>query len=102
MKKVVKSATIAKISNWIESLSLEYNMEIGGDGHKLSMGRRQRILIAGAVYRDVPVLISDEATNSLDANNEQDIMNNLSEMFLGKTVIVVAHRLSTIMNADQI
>lgn len=102
MKKVVKSATIAKISNWIESLSLGYNTEIGGDGHKLSMGQRQRILIARAVYRDVPVLILDEATNSLDANNEQDIMNNLSEMFLGKTVIVVAHRLSTIMNADQI
>ncbi len=93
MKKVVRSATTAKISNWIESLSLEYNTEIGGDGHKLSMGRRQRILIARAVYRDVPVLILDEATNSLDANNEQDIMNNLSEMFLGKTVIVVVHRL---------
>lgn len=93
MKKVVKSATIAKISNWIESLSLGYNTEIGGDGHKLSMDQRQRILIARAVYRDAPVLISDEATNSLDANNEQDIMNNLSEMFLGKTVIVVVHRL---------
>ena len=93
MKKVVRSATTAKISNWIESLSLGYNTEIGWDGHKLSMGQRQRILIARAVYRDVPVLILDEATNSLDANNEQDIMNNLSEMFLGKTVIVVVHLL---------
>ena len=88
--------------DFIENLPLGFNTRIGSEGQGLSQGQKQRILIARAVYKDPAFLFFDEATNSLDANNEKIIMDNLQTYFKGKTVIVVAHRLSTVMNADQI
>ena len=81
---------------------MSFNTMIGQDGQNLSQGQKQRILISRAVYKDPPFLFFDEATNSLDANNEKVILENLSKFYKGKTVIVVAHRLSTVMNADRI
>ena len=72
------------------------------EGHGLSQGQKQRILIARSVYKSPEYLFFDEATNALDANNERIIMKNMEEFFKGRTVIVVAHRLSTVKNADQI
>lgn len=83
-------------------MPLGYNTKIGTEGHGLSQGQRQRILIARAVYKNPQYLFFDEATNSLDANNERKIMDNLNNFFKGRTVVVVAHRLSTVKNADQI
>ena len=79
-----------------------FNTKIGAEGSGISAGQKQRILIARAVYKDPEFIFFDEATNSLDANNEKVIMENLREFFRGKTVIVVAHRLSTVKNADNI
>jgi ATP-binding cassette, subfamily B, bacterial len=101
-EKLYKAVRTANIQEFIESLPLGYNTKIGADGHGLSQGQRQRILIARAVYKDPEYLFFDEATNALDANNEKVIMHNLEEFFKGRTVIVVAHRLSTVKNADQI
>lgn len=96
------SAQIANISEWIEALPLGYNTKIGADGHGLSTGQKQRILIARAVYKDADYLFLDEATNALDANNERAIMEGLERFFEDKTVVIVAHRLSTVKNADNI
>lgn len=102
-KERLKYATItANIREFIEQLPVEYNTKIGQDGVGLSQGQKQRILISRAIYKDSEILLLDEATNSLDANNEKIIINNLNEYFKGKTVVVVAHRLSTVKNADQI
>ncbi len=79
-----------------------HNTKIGSEGHGLSQGQRQRILIARAVYKKPEFVFFDEATNALDANNEHIIMNNLQAFFKGRTSIVVAHRLSTVRNANQI
>jgi ATP-binding cassette, subfamily B, bacterial len=95
----VKSANIQEM---IEVLPLNYNTKIGQEGLGLSQGQKQRILIARAIYKDPKYIFLDEATNALDANNEKVIMNNLSRFFKGRTVIVVAHRLSTVKNADHI
>ncbi len=84
------------------SLPLKYNTIIGPDGVGLSQGQRQRILIARAVYRDPAFIFLDEATNSLDARNERDIVQNLAPFYKGRTVVVVAHRLSTVCDADHI
>ena len=92
----------ANIQDYVESLPLGYNTKIGKDGIGLSQGQQQRILIARAVYKNPDYLFFDEATNALDANNEKIIMENLNEFFEGRTVVVVAHRLSTVKNADQI
>ncbi|MFP4526078.1 MAG: peptidase domain-containing ABC transporter [Bacteroidales bacterium] len=92
----------ANIQDYVESLPLGYNTKIGKDGVGLSQGQQQRILIARAVYKNPDYLFFDEATNALDANNERIIMENLNEFFEGRTVVVVAHRLSTVKNADQI
>ena len=81
---------------------MRYNTKIGPDGQGLSTGQKQRLLIARAVYKDPPYLIFDEATNSLDANNEKIIMDNMKLFFKDRTVVVVAHRLSTVKNADTI
>jgi len=81
---------------------LGYNTKIGQNGVGLSQGQKQRILIARAVYKNPEFIFFDEATNALDANNEKIIMENLDQFFKGKTVVVVAHRLSTVKNADQI
>ena len=93
---------IANIQEFIESLPLGYNTKIGMEGIGISTGQKQRILIARAVYKNPEILFFDEATSALDANNEKIIMNNLNEFFKNKTVVVIAHRLSTVKNADQI
>lgn len=101
-EKLLCAVKVANIQEFIESLPLGYNTRIGSDGHGLSQGQKQRILIARAVYKDPEYIFFDEATNALDANNERVIMKNLDEFFKGRTVVVVAHRLSTVKNADQI
>lgn len=102
MDQVREAAHVACIDSWIEELPLGYNTMIGSEGHGLSMGQRQRLLIARAVYKNPKYLFLDEATNSLDANNERLIMDNLETLFVNKTVVVIAHRLSTVKNADKI
>lgn len=96
------AAKIANITAFIESLPLGYNTKIGAEGTGVSAGQRQRILIARAVYKNPELILLDEATNALDANNESTILKNLNLFFEGKTVVVVAHRLSTVRHADQI
>ena len=100
--RLMKASEIACINDYIMSLPLRYNTKIGRDGIGLSQGQKQRILIARAVYKNPDYIFLDEATNSLDANNERAIVDNLDRFFKGKTVIIVAHRLSTVKNADQI
>lgn len=100
--RLLLAARIANIEEFIERLPLKYNTVIGPDGQGVSQGQRQRILIARAVYKNPSFLYFDEATNSLDANNERAIVENLADFYRGKTVIIVAHRLSTVRNADQI
>lgn len=102
MARVQKAVDIANIGEFIDSLPLRYNTRIGADGHGLSTGQKQRMLIARAAYKDAQYILFDEATNSLDANNERVIMDKLQCFFEGKTVVVVAHRLSTVRNADKI
>ena len=101
-EKLLEAVKTANIQTFIESLPLAYNTKIGQDGHGLSQGQKQRILIARAVYKNPRFIFLDEATNALDANNERLIMENLNMFFKGRTVVVVAHRLSTVKNADQI
>ena len=96
------AAQIANIHDYIMSLPLKYNTQIGRDGMGLSQGQKQRILIARAVYKNPDFIFLDEATNALDAKNEKIIVENLNKFYSGKTVVVVAHRLSTVKNADQI
>lgn len=93
---------MANIEDFINTLPQRFQTKIGMEGLGVSMGQRQRILIARAVYKNPDVLFFDEATNSLDANNEKVILENLDEFFKGRTVVVVAHRLSTVKNADKI
>ncbi|MCK5840404.1 MAG: peptidase domain-containing ABC transporter, partial [Bacteroidales bacterium] len=100
--KLLNAVKVANIQEHIESLPLGYNTKIGQNGVGLSQGQKQRILIARAVYKNPEFIFFDEATNALDANNERIIMDNLDQFFKGKTVVVVAHRLSTVKNADQI
>lgn len=100
--RLKNAAQIANIDGYIEQLPLKYNTKIGADGTGLSMGQRQRILIARAVYKVPQYIFLDEATNSLDANNEHDITEALNNFFEGKTVLVIAHRLSTVRKADNI
>jgi ATP-binding cassette subfamily B protein len=101
-EKLLFAAKTANIQEFIESLPLGYNTKIGQEGHGLSQGQKQRILIARVVYKNPEYLFFDEATNALDANNEKAIMENLNKVYEGKTVVVVAHRLSTVKHADQI
>jgi len=96
------ACSTANILEFIENLPLGFNTKIGADGTGVSTGQKQRILIARAVYRNPHFIFFDEATNSLDAHNESLIIENLNTFFKGKTVVVVAHRLSTVKNADQI
>jgi len=102
MERLRNAARIANIADYVEALPLGYNTVVGQDGQGVSQGQRQRILIARAVYKNPQFLFFDEATNALDANNEKVIVENLAEFYKGKTVIIVAHRLSTVKNADQI
>ncbi len=101
-QKLLHAVKVANIQDFIESLPLSYNTKIGQEGSGISQGQKQRLLIARAVYKNPEFLFFDEATNALDANNERTIMENLNDFFKGKTVIIVAHRLSTVKNADQI
>ncbi|MEA9414323.1 peptidase domain-containing ABC transporter [Flavobacterium sp. PL02] len=96
------AATVANILPFIETLPLGFLTKIGMEGNGISAGQKQRILIARAVYKNPDILLFDEATNSLDANNEKVILENLESFFKGRTVVVVAHRLSTVKNADKI
>jgi ATP-binding cassette subfamily B protein len=100
--KLSRAAEIANIKGFIESLPLGYNTKIGINGHGLSEGQKQRLLIARVIYKDPEIILFDEATNSLDANTEKVIVENLSGFFSGRTVVIVAHRLSTVRNADKI
>lgn len=100
--KVKEASEIANIRDLIETLPLGYNTKVGQEGVGLSQGQKQRILIARAAYKNPQFIYFDEATNALDAKNERVIMEKLDEFFTGKTAIVVAHRLSTVKNADQI
>jgi ABC-type bacteriocin/lantibiotic exporters, contain an N-terminal double-glycine peptidase domain len=100
--KLLEAAKIAHIDEFIENLPLKYNTIIGRDGIGLSVGQRQRILIARAVYKNPQYIFLDEATNSLDASNERAIVEDLNAFFHGRTVLIIAHRLSTVRNADKI
>lgn len=102
MAKLQHAIKVANITDLIESLPLGLNTKIGAEGNGISQGQKQRILIARAVYKDPEYIFFDEATNALDANNESIIMQNLEDFFKGRTVVVVAHRLSTVKNADNI
>jgi len=101
-KRLLHAVNTANIREFIESLPLKYNSKIGMEGNGISQGQRQRLMIARAVYKNPDFLFLDEATNALDANNERVIMDNLTEFYKGRTVVVVAHRLSTVQNADNI
>ena len=101
-KRLLYAVQVACIDQFIEGLPLRYNTNIGANGHGLSQGQKQRILIARAVYKNPEFLFFDEATNALDASNELAIMENLQQFNEGRTVVVVAHRLSTVRNADKI
>ncbi len=102
IERIRHAARVANIADYIETLPLAYNTMIGQDGQGISQGQRQRILIARVIYKNPMFVFLDEATNALDANNERVITENLSDFYKGKTVIVVAHRLSTVRDANQI
>jgi len=100
IQKLEQAARIANVTEFIDSLPMKYETIIGQNGIGISTGQKQRILIARAVYKSPEVLFFDEATSALDATNEKVIMENLQHFFKGKTVIIIAHRLSTVKNAD--
>jgi len=100
--KIEYAANIANIKDFIEATPLRYKTKLGNSGGGISMGQQQRILIARAVYKDPKYIFFDEATSALDANNERVIIENLNQFFKGKTVLIIAHRLSTVKHADQI
>ncbi len=102
MERLEKAAGIANIHDYVMGLPLKYDTKIGRDGAGLSQGQKQRILIARAIYKNPDFIFLDEATNALDAKNERTIVENLNEFYKGRTVVVVAHRLSTVRNADRI
>ncbi|NMC40875.1 MAG: ATP-binding cassette domain-containing protein, partial [Bacteroidales bacterium] len=101
-ERMIRAAEMANIRGFVESLPLRYNTRVGMNGHGLSEGQKQRLLIARVIYKNPEIIIFDEATNSLDAGNEKVIVENLREFYRGKTVIIVAHRLSTVKDADKI
>ena len=100
--RLLHAVRVANIEDFILSLPMGYSTKIGMEGNGISAGQKQRILIARAVYKNPEFIILDEATNSLDTSNERIIMQNLEHFYQGKTVVVVAHRLSTVRNADKI
>ena len=100
--RMEQAARIGCIHDYITSLPMKYNTVIGRDGTGLSQGQKQRILIARAVYKNPEYIFLDEATNSLDATNERAIVDNLAQFYRGRTAVVVAHRLSTVRDADNI
>jgi len=102
INKVIRAAKMACIHDYINNLALKYDTKIGMEGAGLSQGQKQRILIARVIYKNPSFIFLDEATNALDANNEKKIMNNLKKIYSGKTTVIVAHRLSTVKDADNI
>lgn len=102
MQRLLHAVKVANIKDFIEALPLRYNTKIGMEGNGISQGQRQRILIARVIYKNPDIIFFDEATNALDANNEKQILDNLNSFYDGKTVIIIAHRLSTVQNADNI
>ena len=100
--KLQYAVETANIKEFVESLPLKYNSKIGMEGSGVSQGQKQRLLIARAIYKNPLYLFFDEATNALDANNERIILDNLNRFYQGKTVVIVAHRLSTVQKADNI
>jgi ATP-binding cassette subfamily B protein len=101
-QKLKEAVKITNITDFIEQLPLKFNTKIGASGNGISGGQKQRILIARAVYKNPHYIFLDEATSALDAENEKIIHDNLQTFFKGKTVVIIAHRLSTVKNADQI
>ncbi len=101
-ERLKRASQIANIDEFITQLPLSYNTKIGNEGVGISGGQKQRLLIARAVYKNPSFLFFDEATSSLDSRNEKIIMENLDLFFKGRTAVVIAHRLSTVKNADQI
>jgi ATP-binding cassette subfamily B protein len=101
-RKLQHAVKVANIESFIQQLPLGYNTKTGNTGNGISTGQKQRLLIARAVYKNPRYLFFDEATSALDANNEKIIMENLQQFYHGKTVVVIAHRLSTVKHADQI
>jgi len=101
-ERLIKSAKIANIYDFVQSLPLGFNTKIGNEGSGISTGQKQRLFIARAVYKNPDILCFDEATSSLDAKNERIIMENLNKFFKNRTVVIIAHRLSTVKNADKI
>ena len=101
-KRLQRAVEVANIGDFIERLPLGYSTKIGMEGNGISQGQRQRLLIARAVYKNPEYIFFDEATNALDANNERIIMQHLEEFYRGRTVVIVAHRLSTVRHADNI
>ena len=102
VERLYESALLANADEFISALPLSYNTRIGMEGCGVSQGQRQRLLIARAIYKNPKYLFFDEATNSLDATNERIIMENLHKIFENRTVVIAAHRLSTVMDADNI
>jgi len=100
--KLQNAINLANIEDFIDTLPLGYNTKIGNEGIGISGGQKQRIFIARAVYKEPDYIFFDEATSALDANNEKVIMKKLEMFFRGKTAVVIAHRLSTVKNADKI
>ena len=100
--KLLDAAKKANIHDFISSLPLGYKTKVGASGNGLSGGQKQRLLIARAIYKNPKILLLDEATSALDAKNENIIHNNLQSFYKNRTVIIIAHRLSTVKNADQI
>jgi ATP-binding cassette subfamily B protein len=100
--RLQRAVHVANLQQFIDELPLGYNTRLGSAGITLSGGQSQRILIARAIYKDPDFLFFDEATSALDARNERVIMANLAEFCRGRTVLVIAHRLSTVRDADQI
>jgi ATP-binding cassette subfamily B protein len=101
-KRLHEVARMANMHDFFSSMPFGYQTVVGKDGYGLSEGQKQRLLIARLIYRNPAYVFLDEATNALDAHNELSIVNNLNGFFKGKTVLIVAHRLSTVKNADQI
>ncbi|MEL6135518.1 MAG: ATP-binding cassette domain-containing protein, partial [Bacteroidota bacterium] len=101
-ERLAQAVEIASIRAFVEGLPMSYDTKIGTEGVDISTGQKQRLLIARAVYKDPAIILFDEATNSLDTQNERSIVQNLNQFLKGKTSLVIAHRLSTVKHADQI
>jgi ATP-binding cassette subfamily B protein len=101
-ERLIQATKVANIYDFIQSLPLGFNTKIGNEGVGISIGQKQRLFIARAVYKNPNILFFDEATSALDAKNERIIMENLNIFFKNRTVLIIAHRLSTVKNADQI